>query len=103
MTPRPVFASPPIIIIIISTSSLLPFFIFGNLSHGSGTRHKFRARCETRSARGCLRPIGGRTIANFAETMQDVPQGVLERDQQRRIDVEGSRRKEVIGDERYGR
>jgi hypothetical protein len=102
MTPRPVFASPPIIIIIITiTSLLLPFLIFGIEPRIRHT-HKFRARCETRSARGCPRPIGGRTVANFAKTMWDVPQGAWECGRQRRIDAEGSRKKEVIGGERYG-
>jgi len=100
MTPRPVFASPPIIIIIITTSSLfLPYF--WNFEPWIRYAHKFRARCETRSARGCPPPIGGRTVANFAETMRDVPQGAWERGQQRRIDAGGSRRKEVTGGERY--
>ena len=101
MTPRPVFASPPIIIITITTTSLLlPLFLEfePRIRHA----HKFRARCETRSVRGCPRPIGGRTVANFAETMWDVPQGAGEHGRQRRIDAEGSRKEGVIGGERYG-
>jgi hypothetical protein len=40
--------------------------------------------------------------ANFAKTMWGVPQGAWERDRQRRIDVEGSRKKEVIEGEKNG-
>ena len=97
MTPRPVFASPPSL-----SSSPPPRSLFLEFEPRIRHVHKFRARYETRSARGCLRPIGGRTVANFAKTMQDAPQGAWERGRQRRIDAEGSRKKEAIGGERYG-
>jgi hypothetical protein len=63
--------------------------------------HKFRARCETRSAHGYPPPIGGRTTANFARTVGYVPQGAWGHDRQLRIDAEGSRKREVIGGEKY--
>ncbi len=64
--------------------------------------HKFRARCETHSTRGCPQLTAGRKAANLATTTTtgDVPQGEWERGRQRRIGAEGSRKKEVIEDER---
>src|ERR1700679_2312649 len=98
MTPRPVFASPSL-----SSSSPPPrSSLFLEFEPRIRHVHKFRVRYETRSAHGCPRPIGGRMAANFAKTMRGVPQGAWERDRQRRIDVEGSRKKEVIEGEKNG-
>jgi hypothetical protein len=102
MTPRPVFASPSPSPSSLSPSSPPRSSLFLEFEPRIRHVHKFRARFETRSARGYPRPIGGRTIANFATTVRDVPQGAWERGRQRRIDAEGSQKKEVIGGERYG-